>query len=64
MADPQNLYDAALAAGVYLCRAGPVTDDAGLRRAYYSYNRSGPYVDVVTQRAIAYRDAVALPSTG
>ena len=64
VADPQNLYDAALAAGVYLCRAGPVTDDAGLRRAYYSYNRSGPYVDVVTQRAIAYRDAVALPSTG
>lgn len=60
VADPQNLYDAAVGAGVYLCRAGPITDDDGLRRAYFSYNRSQSYVDLVVQRADGYRDAVPL----
>jgi membrane-bound lytic murein transglycosylase B len=60
VADPQNLYDAALGAGAYLCRSGPVSDDAGLRRAYYSYNRSQSYVDIVVQRADEYRSAVPL----
>jgi membrane-bound lytic murein transglycosylase B len=59
-ADPENLYDAAVGAALYLCRAGPVTDDAGLRRGYYSYNRSQSYVDLVMQRATAYRDALPL----
>ena len=61
-ADPQNIYDAALSAGVYLCKSGAVSDDAGLRRAYFSYNRSATYVDLVVQRATGYRDAVALPA--
>jgi membrane-bound lytic murein transglycosylase B len=64
VADPQNLYDAALGAGVYLCRSGSVSDEAGLRRAYFSYNRSTPYVDTVIGFADGYRDAVRLPSTG
>lgn len=63
VADPQNLYDAALAAAVYMCRAGAVSDDAGLRRAYLSYNRSASYVDLVVQRATDYRTVVPLPST-
>ena len=59
-ADPQNLYDAALGAGAYLCRSGPVADEGGLRRAYFSYNRSQSYVDIVMQRANDYRAAVDL----
>lgn len=42
--DPHSLYDAARTAGVYLCQSGPgLTDDAGLLRSFFSYNRSAPY---------------------
>ena len=45
VADPQNLYDAAHAAAIYLCTAGgDLTNDAGIRRAIYSYNHSDAYV--------------------
>lgn len=60
-ADPNNIYDAAMGAAAYLCRSGAVSDDAGLRRAYFSYNHSQTYVDTVVSEALAYRDAVALP---
>ena len=47
-ADPQNLFDAAAAAGVYLCRSGPGLGDAArLRRAVLTYNRSQEYADIV-----------------
>jgi membrane-bound lytic murein transglycosylase B len=60
-ADPQNLYDAAAAAGVYLCRSGPGLDDAATRRAaVLTYNRSQEYADIVDERAREYAAAVPL----
>ena len=48
-ADPQNLYDATLAAGRLLCRQGTAYDtEAGLRAGLFTYNRSTHYVDVVS----------------
>lgn len=61
VADPQNLYDAALSAAAYLCASGPGLDsDAGLRRAYFSYNRSQAYVSQVLGYARRYQQAVPL----
>jgi membrane-bound lytic murein transglycosylase B len=58
-ADPQNIYDAAATAAAYLCRSGPGLDDeARLRGAYFSYNHSLEYVDIVLGYAHGYRDAV------
>ncbi|MEX0768904.1 MAG: lytic murein transglycosylase [Microthrixaceae bacterium] len=59
VADPQNLYDAALTAGVYLCRKGPgLNQDGPLRGAYFSYNRSQEYVRIVLEQARGYQRAV------
>jgi len=59
-ADPQNIYDAARAAAGYLCAASPALDtDAGLRVAYFSYNRSVAYVDQVLGYAHRYQAALA-----
>lgn len=52
--DIQNIYDAALAAAAYLCASGPLTDDAGLQRAYFSYNHSLEYVADVLDGAKRY----------
>lgn len=61
VADPQNFYDATLAAARYLCAYGPgLGADDALRRAYFGYNRSESYVELVLSRAHEYRDA-ALP---
>ena len=61
IADPQNLYDAALTAGVYLCRKGPGLNQEGpLRSAYFSYNRSQRYVDIVMSQAFDYQRSVPL----
>lgn len=58
-ADPQNIYDAARSAAGYLCAASPNLDtDAALRIAYFSYNRSGEYVDLVLGHARRYQAAV------
>ena len=54
-ADPHNLYDAATAAGAYLCAGGEVLSSDGARRAVFSYNRSERYVDVVLELADDYR---------
>ncbi len=59
--DPDNIYDAALGAGAYLCRSGPLGSDGALRGAYLTYNRSQTYVDTVIGFAHGYRDAIALP---
>lgn len=60
--DPQNLYDAALAAARYLCASGrDLTSVEGRRRAVYAYNRSDAYVDLVLSRAASYG---ALPVPG
>lgn len=59
-ADPQNIFDAAASAGVYLCRSGPGLADGGrLRGAILTYNRSQAYADVVLERAGGY--AAQLP---
>jgi membrane-bound lytic murein transglycosylase B len=42
--DPQNMYDAALAAAVMLCRYGALDTDAGLRTTFFHYNASNAYV--------------------
>jgi membrane-bound lytic murein transglycosylase B len=52
--DPHNLYDAAAAAAAYLCAAGPLTDDAGMIRAFLSYNQSQPYADTVLAQSRLY----------
>lgn len=62
VADPQNLFDAAASAGVYLCRSGPqLSDRSTLRAALLTYNRSWSYVDLVEDRAEEYAAAVPLP---
>lgn len=57
----QNLYDAAAAAAAYLCASGPMTDDAGLQRGYFSYNHSLVYVASVLDQAKGYAASVAIP---
>ncbi|MFJ9027088.1 lytic murein transglycosylase [Streptomyces sp. NPDC102274] len=46
--DPNNIYDAALAAGEYLCHANrDLSVDADLREAILSYNHSQEYLNTV-----------------
>lgn len=55
-ADPQNMYDATASAAAYLCHSGPGLDgDAGLRRAFFSYNHSHSYVEQVLSHARHYQ---------
>nr|WP_315904085.1 lytic transglycosylase domain-containing protein [Streptomyces sp. CBG31] len=54
--DPNNIYDAALAAGHYLCAGGrDLTVRADLDRAILSYNRSGAYLRTVLSWLEFYR---------
>jgi hypothetical protein len=60
VADPHNVFDAALAAGHYLCAGtGSLTDPPALARALFSYNHSDDYVTVVLRYIAAYRQAPA-----
>jgi len=61
VADPGNLFDAAVSAAAYLCLSGggDLTDPARLRRAVYAYNHSWPYVDAVLGWARLYQGGVA-----
>ena len=52
--DPNQIDDAALAAGRYLCAAGEMTSPTGWRRAVFSYNHLDTYVDDVAAAANAY----------
>jgi membrane-bound lytic murein transglycosylase B len=62
--DPNNIYDAALGAGRYLCRAGgALVNDAALVRAYLAYNHSLDYANRVLGLARGY-EAIGLPSNG
>ncbi len=65
--DPNNAYDAALGTATYLCRAvavGGLDTDEGLRPAFFSYNRSGAYVEKVLGWAHVYAGtAPPLPAT-
>lgn len=67
-ADPENIYDASLAAGRYLCAGGRDLATAdGLRSAILSYNHSQRYLDIVLLWIEDYRHggyaATDLPST-
>lgn len=54
--DPNNVYDAALAAGHYLCRFGwDLSDPSDLRRAILSYNNSTHYYNTVLSWLEFYR---------
>ncbi|KID31990.1 Transglycosylase SLT domain [Prauserella sp. Am3] len=58
-ADPNNIHDATLAAGRYLCAGGPdLRDGQQLRAALHRYNNSRSYVETVIRWAQAYRDGV------
>ncbi|MFJ9816341.1 lytic transglycosylase domain-containing protein [Streptomyces sp. NPDC101151] len=55
-ADPNNVYDAALAAGHYLCRYGwDLSGEADLHRAILSYNNSQDYLNLVLSWLEYYR---------
>ena len=53
--NPQDIDDAATAAGIYLCAGSDdVSTDGGARSAVYRYNRSDSYVDLVMKISAAY----------
>ncbi|MFF1730188.1 lytic transglycosylase domain-containing protein [Streptomyces sp. NPDC058247] len=54
--DPNNIYDAALAAGHYLCRGDrDLSQNAGLNAAILSYNHSQDYLNTVLSWLEFYR---------
>lgn len=57
VADPHNIFDAALAAVAHLCGTTPadLSDDGPLDTALYGYNRSERYVAAVRQWIDVYR---------
>jgi membrane-bound lytic murein transglycosylase B len=58
--NPDNIYDASLAAADYLCATSTnLETDAGLEAAYMSYNHSADYVTEVLAWAHAYAAADA-----
>jgi membrane-bound lytic murein transglycosylase B len=57
VADPQDLDDAAYAAGRYLCASGgDLSTASGWSAAVFSYNHSDDYVRAVYEAAKAYAD--------
>ncbi|WP_078591557.1 lytic murein transglycosylase [Streptomyces megasporus] len=57
--DPNNIYDAALAAGRYLCAGGKdLSNRADLERAILSYNQSREYLRTVLSWLEFYRKGV------
>ncbi|WP_254896751.1 lytic transglycosylase domain-containing protein [Amycolatopsis sp. Hca4] len=60
-ADPDDITDAALGAGSYLCSGGTdLADPAAARAAVYRYNHSGSYVALVLSLAERYRAGTAV----
>lgn len=58
--DPQNIYDAALAAANYLCHAGgDLATASGWRAAISAYNAGEDYRRSVVDAASRYKNAVA-----
>ncbi|RKS69163.1 membrane-bound lytic murein transglycosylase B [Motilibacter peucedani] len=61
-ADPQDIDDAAAAAGVYLCSGGrDLRTGTGLGAAIFSYNHSADYVNLVAAVAQAYASGKTAP---
>ncbi len=63
--DPDNVYDAALAAGDYLCAVGgDLSQSAEVRRAILGYNHSDAYLRTVTSWFDYFRDhATSVPDS-
>jgi membrane-bound lytic murein transglycosylase B len=60
IADPENVYDAGLAAARYLCAGGrDLSTAAGLQSAILSYNYSDAYLRLVSAWLVAYRGGIA-----
>ena len=57
VADPNQIDDAALAAGRYLCHSGDLSSVNGWRAAIFSYNHDNAYVDSVADAANRYATA-------
>jgi hypothetical protein len=67
IADPNNIYDAALAAGHYLCADGrDLSNSTDLDRAILGYNHSQAYLDLVRSWYQHFLDggAVTVPDSG
>lgn len=67
VADPQNIYDAALSTAAYLCAHGYLEGNAvATRGAIFRYNPSNAYVQAVLARAaeLSAALAVAAPEAG
>jgi hypothetical protein len=63
--DPNNIFDAASGAGVYLCNGGvDLTEPGQLARAVRRYNHTDEYVRVVLELASAYDSGEIEPSPG
>jgi membrane-bound lytic murein transglycosylase B len=58
VSDPNQVDDAVLAAGRYLCHSGSMETPAGWRAAVFSYNHLEVYVDDVAAAANGYAAAV------
>jgi hypothetical protein len=60
IADPENVYDASLAAARYLCAGGrDLSTAAGLQSAILSYNYSDTYLRLVSAWLVAYQGGIA-----
>lgn len=64
VANPNDINDSALAAAVYLCRAGgDLSTRSGMARAAFAYNHSDYYVSLVLAYQLGYETGVfVLPS--
>lgn len=58
VSDPNNVFDAATAAGYVLCSVGDLSTPAMMGKALLRYNHSASYVELVLKWAAAYRDGV------
>jgi membrane-bound lytic murein transglycosylase B len=58
VADPNNVFDAATAAGYVLCSVGDLSTPAMMGKALLRYNHSASYVEIVLKWAATYRDGV------
>ena len=56
IADPNQIDDAALAAGRYLCHSGELDSPEAWRQAVFSYNHSDAYVADIAQLANTYAE--------
>ncbi|MFY0409705.1 lytic transglycosylase domain-containing protein [Solicola sp. PLA-1-18] len=63
--NPQDVNDAAVSAGVYLCAGGAdLSTPAGARSAVLRYNQSGPYADTVLAISARYAAGDFTPAPG